>query len=141
MTFLAEEQIEAAEFTGPLLVERAVMAAALETLRRLIAVDTTGYSREELADHSLEFMGASDRVRTVSARFMAYSDYNTAALTQGAHKMSGLANARCGMSRRQGSQLNLIGTAAERYMLFYVALLEGRIGPGQDTRNITHGTI
>ncbi|NNE96349.1 MAG: HNH endonuclease, partial [Acidimicrobiales bacterium] len=67
---------------------------------------------------------------TVGARFMAYADANAAALTKGAHTMSGLANSECGVSRRQGASLNLLGTAPDRYPRFYIALLKGRIGPG-----------
>ena len=126
MNSLAGEQ----EFVGPLAVERAVAHMAAATLLRLVDVDTSGFDTEELAEHSLEMVRCSDRVRTVGARFMAYADANAASLTKGAHSMSGLANTRCGVSRRQGAHLNLLGTAPDRYPKFYLALLEGRIGPG-----------
>lgn len=133
-TKAAEESIEpsGAEswFEGPLSMERAVMAAATRELNQRLDVDTSGYSREELADHALEICRLSDRIRTGSARFMTYADYNAAALTRGERKMSSLANSQCGVSLRQGRELNLIGAAAERYPLFYQAMLEGRIGPG-----------
>ncbi|NNE96586.1 MAG: hypothetical protein HKN24_11215, partial [Acidimicrobiales bacterium] len=118
------------KFTGPLAAERAVADVAAATLRRLAQIDTTDFSTEQLAEHSLEMVRASDRARTVGARFMAYADANAAALTKGAHTMSGLANSECGVSRRQGASLNLLGTAPDRYPRFYIALLEGRIGPG-----------
>ncbi|MGI9610103.1 MAG: HNH endonuclease [Acidimicrobiia bacterium] len=118
------------KFTGPLAAERAVADVAAATLLRLAHIDTTEFSTEQLAEHSLEMVRASDRARTVGARFMAYADANAASLTKGAHTMSGLANSECGMSRRQGAALNLLGTAPDRYPRFYIALLEGRIGPG-----------
>lgn len=138
MNFLAEETVSAAakpveveqRFEGPLLLERAVMSAATRGLDRLLAVDTTHFTREELADHSLEIVRATDRLRTGSARFMAFADHNAAALTRGERKMSSLVNSQCGVSKRQGRELNLLGAAAERYVLFYKAVLDGRIGPG-----------
>ncbi len=140
MNFLAEEAEEAEElvessgaesrFEGPLSMERAIMATATRELSQRLALDTSGYSREELADHSLEICRLSDRIRTGSARFLTYADYNAAALTRGERKMSSLANSQCGVSLRQGRELDLLGAAAERYPLFYQAVLEGRIGPG-----------
>ncbi len=120
----------AAKLTGPLVAERAVMAMAAQTLHRLSLVDCAHLTKQEIADHTVEIVRASERLRVISSRFMAVSDRQTAAYTRGAHSMSGLINTSCGVSRRQGTVMNLIGTSPYRYLLFYQALLEGRIGPG-----------
>lgn len=117
-------------FEGPLAIERAIMNTASRQLERLSRADCTGFSREELADHSLAIATAAERVRVISARFMAVSEDNACSLTKGSRSMTALVNRNCGVSRRQGTTMALIGSAPDRYPLFYRALLEGRIGPG-----------
>ncbi len=116
--------------TGPLAVERAVMLAATRTLERLSRVDCAGLSREELAEHTVAMVRAAERVRTVSARFMAVSEGQASSLTKGARSMTALVNSSCGVTRRGSARMDLIGSAPDRYVLFYEALLAGRIGPG-----------
>ncbi|MFW2383088.1 MAG: DUF222 domain-containing protein, partial [Acidimicrobiales bacterium] len=116
--------------SGPLAVERAVMLTATHTLERLSRVDCTGFSREQIADHTVAMVTAAERIRAVSARFMAVSESRASALTKGSRSMTALVNTSCGVTRRQGTTMDLIGSAPDRYALFYQALLEGRIGPG-----------
>ncbi len=116
--------------SGLLAVERAVMLTATRMLERLSRVDCTGFSREQIADHTVAMVTAAERVRTVSARFMAVSETQASALTKGARSMTALVNTSCGVTRRQGTTMDLIGSAPDRYGLFYQALLEGRVGSG-----------
>ena len=121
---------ETTELSGPLAIERAIMLAAARALEELSLEDCAGFSREQIADHTVAMVTAVERARVVTSRFMALSETGASALTKGARSMTALVNDRCGVTRRQGSLMDLIGSAPNRYVLFYQALLEGRIGPG-----------
>lgn len=120
--------------SGPLAVERAVMLTAIRTLERLSRVDCTGFSREQIADHTVAMVTATERVRAVSAQFIAVSESWASALTKGARSMTALVNTSCGVTRRQVNTMDLIGSAPDRYGLFYQALLEA--GPGRPGRAV-----
>ncbi len=115
---------------GPLADERMVLRDGAMRLARLAAVDFAGFTREQLADHSLAMISACEQVGVPAAHFVAVAQNQVCALTKGHHSMSAALNVSCKVSRRRAAQYALIGSAKDRYRLFYESLLAGRIGLG-----------
>ncbi len=118
------------ELSGPLAAERRVLLDAALRQAELAMNNCSGFSREDLADHSLALTSSVERASVVSARFAAVAEERACGLTKGQPSMTAALNSEAGISRRRASQLDLAGSAPARYRLFYDALLIGEITGG-----------
>ena len=107
--------------------ERSVLATVGAALQFLAEVDCTGFSREQFADHTIELVAVSQMAMAASAGFVAVGEETACALTKGEASMTAALNSGCRISRRTGTQLDLVGSAPGRYPAFYAAVLAGRI--------------
>jgi len=119
-----------AEISGPLAAERRVLLDAALRQAELAMNDCSGFTREDLADHSLALTSSIERASVVSARFAAVAQEQACGLTRGQHSMTAALNSETGISRRRAAQLDLAGSAPARYPLFYESLLVGEITVG-----------
>ena len=116
--------------SGPLAAERQVLFDAGLRQVELALADCGGFDREELADHSIALTASVERASVVSARFAAVAQEQACALTKGQPSMTAVLNSEARISRKRGSLLDLVGSAKDRYGLFYRALLDGGITVG-----------
>ncbi len=124
MELLAEQDAGAQEL---LVEERAVLAEAASRLLTLANTDCSQFGREEFADHTIDLVATAQLALAVSGGFVSVGEQTACSLTKGESSMVAALNTGCRISRRHGSQLDLIGSAAGRYPIFYSALLAGRI--------------
>ncbi len=118
------------EIDGLLATERVVMAPAAVRQLELAQIDCGSFTRQQMADHTIALVTATERATVVAARFVAIAQDAACALTKGEASMTAALNNQCRISRRRGTQMDLAGSAKERYPHFYTALLDGQIGIG-----------
>ena len=110
-----------------LTAERAVLSEAADRMKELAETDCRGFTREQFADHTIDLVSAASMAMAASGGFVAVGEETACSLTKGESSMAAALNSRCRISRRHGNQLDLVGSAAGRYPVFYDAVLAGQI--------------
>ncbi len=122
--------LEILQPTGPLAAERRVLLHAGLQQIELAMTDCEDFTREDLADHSILLTAAVEHASVVSARFAAVAQEQACGLTKGQPSMAAALNSEARISRKRGAQLDLVGSAPDRYGIFYQSLLDGDISLG-----------